>query len=74
MGETGMAEMQEMQMPLPENTLPMMAGEGPHGPLEMGGMVTLVMVRDGLGANDYRNPGWYKQPPGTQARQVDGFL
>jgi manganese oxidase len=70
MGETGMAEMGEMQMPLPENTLPMMAGEGPFGALEMGGMVTLLMVREGLGHDDYRNPGWYKHPPGTVAWEV----
>lgn len=67
MGETGMAEMQEMQMDLPANTLPMMAGEGPYGTLEMGGMVTLLMVREGLDHDDYRNPGWYRQPPGTMA-------
>lgn len=70
MGETGMAEMQEMQMDLPENTLPMMAGEGPYGPMEMGGMVTLLKVREGLARDDYRDPGWYRQPPGTQARKV----
>jgi FtsP/CotA-like multicopper oxidase with cupredoxin domain len=70
MGETGMAEMQEMQMDLPENTLPMMAGEGPYGPMEMGGMVTLLKVREGLARDDYRDPGWYRQPPGTQARRV----
>lgn len=73
MGETGMAEMQEMQMELPENTLPMMAGEGPFGPLEMGGMFTLLMVRDGLAHDDYRNPGWYRHPPGTQAYQAEGL-
>ncbi|MEY3993324.1 MAG: hypothetical protein RLZZ113_429, partial [Pseudomonadota bacterium] len=29
MGERGMADMAEMEMPLPENTIPMMTGEGP---------------------------------------------
>src|SRR3546814_13450163 len=38
MGAGGMADMGAMQMPLPENTLPMMTGTGPFGPLEMGGM------------------------------------
>ncbi len=33
MGERGMAEMGSMEMPLPENTLPMMTGQGPFGPL-----------------------------------------
>ncbi|RYZ06596.1 MAG: copper oxidase, partial [Comamonadaceae bacterium] len=37
MGDKGMADMGAMQMPLPENTLPMMSGEGPFGPAEMGG-------------------------------------
>jgi FtsP/CotA-like multicopper oxidase with cupredoxin domain len=67
MGESGMSEMQEMQMPLPENTLPMMTGDGPFGPLEMGGMFTVVKVREGLAHDDYRDPGWYRHPPGTVA-------
>ncbi len=71
MGETGMAEMQEMKMALPENTLPMMSGDGPFGPLEMGGMFTLLKVRDGLARDDYRDPGWYRHPPGSQAREID---
>ena len=33
-------------MPLPENTLPMMMGQGPFGPLEMGGMFTVIKVRE----------------------------
>ena len=70
MGERGMADMGEMEMPLPENTLPMMTGFGPFGPIEMGGMFTVVKVRDGIGRNDYRDPGWYKHPPGTIARKV----
>ena len=72
MGEHGMAEMQQMQMDLPENTLPMMAGEGPFGPLEMGGMFTVLKVREGLARDDYRDPGWYVHPPGTVAREVTG--
>jgi len=74
MGERGMADMGEMEMPLPDNTLPMMTGAGPYGPVEMGGMFTTVKVRQGLAANDYRDPGWYKQPPGTQAREWTGEL
>jgi hypothetical protein len=67
MGERGMADMGEMEMPLPDNTLPMMTGTGPFGPLEMGGMFTVVKVREGLARNDYQDPGWYKHPPGTVA-------
>src|SRR5271168_2088692 len=37
-----------MDMPLPENTLPMMAGAGPYGNIEMGGMFTVMKIREGL--------------------------
>ena len=70
MGEDGMAEMGQMHMQLPENTLPMMMGKGPFGPLEMGGMFTVIKVREGLARNDYGDPGWYQHPPGTVARKV----
>ncbi|WP_374519048.1 multicopper oxidase family protein [Hydrogenophaga sp.] len=71
MGERGMADMGEMQMELPPNTFPMMTGTGPYGPIEMGGMFTTLKVRADLGANDYRDPGNYALPAGTQARLVD---
>jgi hypothetical protein len=67
MGDKGMADMAEMRMPLPENTLPMMTGAGPFGPIEMGGMFSVVKVREALGRDDYRDPGWYQHPPGTVA-------
>jgi hypothetical protein len=67
MGEAGMADMGEMQMGLPENTLPMMTGEGPFGPVEMGGMFSIIKVRKDQKPGDYSDPGWYKQPPGTKA-------
>jgi FtsP/CotA-like multicopper oxidase with cupredoxin domain len=72
MGERGMADMGEMEMQIPDNTLPMMTGAGPFGPIEMGGMFSVVKVREGLARNDYKDPGWYKHPPGTVAREVDG--
>ena len=34
MGERGMADMGAMEMPLPDNTLPMMTGTGPFGAME----------------------------------------
>ncbi len=74
MGERGMADMGEMEMPLPDNTLPMMTGSGPFGPLEMGGMFTVVKVREGLARNDYRDPGWYRHPPGTLAYEWKGDI
>ena len=67
MGERGMADMGKMEMPLPDNTLPMMTGTGPFGAIEMGGMFTTVKIRQGLARNDYEDPGWYKHPAGTRA-------
>jgi manganese oxidase len=72
MGERGMADMGEMEMPLPDNTLPMMTGAGPFGAMEMGGMFTVVKVREGLARGDYRDPGWYQHPPGTVAYEWTG--
>ena len=72
MGERGMADMGEMEMPLPDNTLPMMTGNGPFGAIEMGGMFSVVKVREGLGRNDYKDPGWYEHPAGTVAYEWKG--
>jgi hypothetical protein len=74
MGDRGMADMGEMQMPIPENTVPMMGGDGPFGSLEMGGMFTTVKVRRGQQAGDYRDPGWYRHPKGTQAYEWTGAM
>ncbi len=74
MGEHGMGEHQDHtdsgHMSGPPNTLPMMMGKGPFGNIEMGGMFTVVKVRDGLAAGDYRDPGWYQHPSGTVARRI----
>jgi FtsP/CotA-like multicopper oxidase with cupredoxin domain len=72
MGSAGMAEMGEMEMPMPDNTLPMMTGFGQFGPIEMGGMFTVVKVREGLAPNDYNDPGWYQHPAGTVAYEFAG--
>jgi hypothetical protein len=74
MGERGMADMAQMQMPLPENTLPMMTGDGPFGPIEMGGMFSVVKVREELARDDYRDPGWFRHPAGTVAHLWEGEL
>ena len=71
MGDTG-GSMGDMEMPLPDNTLPMMTGQGPFGGVEMGGMFTMVKIREGLARNDYKDPGWYQQPPGTSAYEWTG--
>jgi manganese oxidase len=74
MGEGGMGEHQHHtdsgHMPGPENTLAMMAGKGPFGNIEMGGMFTVIKVRDDLAPGDYRDPGWYAHPRGEVARKV----
>jgi len=49
-----------------------MTGNGPYGALEMGGMFTTVKVRQGLARNDYKDPGWYRHPPGTVAYEWKG--
>jgi FtsP/CotA-like multicopper oxidase with cupredoxin domain len=74
MGANGMAEhqqhLQHMNMPGPANTLPMMMGVGPHGNLEMGGMFTVVKVREELARSDYHDPGWYNAPTSTMAKKI----
>ncbi|WKB54007.1 multicopper oxidase family protein [Eleftheria terrae] len=74
MGERGMADMAEMEMPLPDNTAPMMSGDGPFGSVEMGGMFSVVKVRRDQPAGDYRDPGWFSHPPGTVAYEWTGSL
>jgi hypothetical protein len=49
----------------------MMTGTGQFGTLGLGGMTSLLMVREGLARDDYKNPGWYKHPAGTVAYKVD---
>jgi FtsP/CotA-like multicopper oxidase with cupredoxin domain len=72
MGSDGMSEMADMagMMQGPPNTVPMMSGNGSFGSIEMGGMFTVLKVRDDLAADDTRDPGWYRHPPGTQAKLV----
>jgi FtsP/CotA-like multicopper oxidase with cupredoxin domain len=72
MGESGMAQMNDMQSPnsgmkmaMPGNTVAMAAASGPHGNIEMGGMFTLLKVRD-HGSDST----WYHPPAGTVARRV----
>ncbi|AWL03510.1 multicopper oxidase family protein [Massilia oculi] len=71
MGDKG-GSMGDMKMALPHNTLPMMSGDGPFGNLEMGGMFTVLKVREGLKRGDYRDPGWYRHPAGSVAREWTG--
>jgi FtsP/CotA-like multicopper oxidase with cupredoxin domain len=72
MNMSGAMSNMPMDMPLPANTLPMMAGSGPYGNIEMGGMFTVMKIRAGLKAGDYRDPGWYQAPAGTRAYLWEG--
>ena len=74
MAERGMADMTEMEMPIPDNTARMMGGEGPFGSVEMGGMFSVIKVRSGQKPGDYADPGWYRHPPGTNAFEWTGSL
>ncbi len=74
MSERGMADMAEMEMPIPDNTAPMMTGEGPFGGVEMGGMFSMVKVRAEQKTGDYSDPGWYKHPTGEVAYEWTGSL
>ena len=74
MAERGMADMAEMEMPLPDNTAPMMTGDGPVGSVEMGGMFSMLKVRKDQKAGDYKDPGWYQHPKGTVAFEWTGAM
>jgi len=67
MGSTGMGH--TMDMGTPRNSLPMGAGEGPFGSIFMGGMFTILKIREGLRSYD-EDPGWYEHPAGTLATPV----
>jgi hypothetical protein len=65
MGDTGMSGMGEMGMIRPRNSLAMVGAPGKHDYIDMGGMFTIVKVRENL--TSYDDPGWYETPPGTLA-------
>jgi manganese oxidase len=58
MGASGMGEMSRMAMARPRNSISMVGGDGPHGTIDMGGMFTLLKIRDRLTGDG--DPGWYK--------------
>lgn len=65
MGKDGMGDMTEMGMPVPKNSIPMVGAKGPYDYITMGGMFTILKVREDL--KSYDDPGWYKIPPGLGA-------
>jgi hypothetical protein len=67
MGTTGMGDM--MDMGKPRNSLFMGGGAGPFGQIFMGGMFTILKIRENIRSYD-EDPGWYDHPPGTVASPV----
>ncbi|WP_144370281.1 copper oxidase [Myxococcus stipitatus] len=63
MGQTGMGDMAEMGMPVPKNSIPMVGAKGKYDYITMGGMFTVLKVRERLTGDG--DPGWYDNPPGT---------
>ena len=68
MGQSGMSGMGHMDMSVPDNSIPMKGAPGKHDYLDMGGMFTVLKVRDDI--TSYQDPGWYENPPGTLTRQA----
>lgn len=69
MGQTGMGGHGEHGMPVPPNSIPMRGGQGPFGTIDMGGMFTVLKVREDLASYD-GDPGWYRPPAGTVAERA----
>jgi FtsP/CotA-like multicopper oxidase with cupredoxin domain len=69
MGQTGMGGMGEMEMDIPPNSLPMRGAAGPSGYIDMGGMFTVLKVRERPESAD--PDGWYEHPAGTAASPAD---
>ena len=66
MGAAGMGDMASMgSMQTPRNTLDMGGGVGPFGPIMMGGMFTVLKIRENL-RNYSEDPGWYARGPGAE--------
>ncbi|CAN5380140.1 hypothetical protein BH09PLA1_BH09PLA1_32410 [soil metagenome] len=65
MGQNGMADMGEMSMAVPDNSIPMVGARGQYDYITMGGMFTILKVRENL--KSYDDPGWYDAPRASQA-------
>jgi FtsP/CotA-like multicopper oxidase with cupredoxin domain len=70
MGTEGMADHGEHieagHVKAPANSIPMRGGQGPFGYVAMGGLLTVLKVREVLDNYDH-DPGWYRHPGGTVA-------
>ena len=69
MGQDGMGDMAQHieagHMKVPANSIPMIGGPGPFDYITMGGLFTMLKVREGI--TSYDDPGWYRHPEGTVA-------
>ena len=65
MGSDGMGDMATMGMPIPRNSIPMVGAQGQFDYITMGGLFTILKVRENLAS--YDDPGWYQNPAGTVA-------
>jgi len=72
MGQTGMADhgvhIEAGHMVVPRNSIPMVGAKGKFDYITMGGMFTVVKVREQL--ENYNDPGWYEFPTGTVAEKA----
>jgi manganese oxidase len=69
MGQHGMDHGEHIEaghMPVPENSIPMVGAHGPFDYITMGGMFTILKVREELPL-DGSDPGWYDYPRSTVA-------
>lgn len=69
MGQDGMDDhglhVESGHMKVPRNSTPMVGGKGPFDYITMGGLFTVLKVREGI--TSYEDPGWYQHPEGTVA-------
>lgn len=80
MGQDGMGEhgihIEKGHMRPPDNSIPMVGGMGPFDYITMGGMFTILKVRESLpeaSRNDpewNEDPGWFEHPNGTVASKA----
>jgi len=67
-GMAGMTDMSAMGMPVPKNSIPMLGANAKHGYVDMGGMLTIIKIRDRL--TEASASAWYVNPPGTLALEA----
>jgi hypothetical protein len=59
-----------MAMAQPNNSIAMRGGQGPRGVIDMGGMFTLVKIRDRLTGDG--DPGWYEPASNEVSLEATG--